>query len=110
MSGYCAICTKKGPIGWVNPHVPDDMKRHVWFCSIQHERMWKKMNTTELNHCEIAAIEKILPAIGQSMANRGTSEKRFVDMTKPEVCGLIADIVRNFRRQLDIENETDIPF
>lgn len=68
------------------------------------------MSESDLNKCEIAAISNSLPAIGQAMANRALAEKAFSQMSKDEVCALIADIVRAFRKQLDIENETDIPF
>lgn len=110
MSGYCAICTKRGPIGWSNLNVPEDLRTQHYFCSIAHERMWKTMSETQLNRCEIAAIENSLKTIGQCMANRGIVQKSFAEMDKAEICGVIADIVRTFRKQLDVENETDIPY
>lgn len=65
-----------------------------------------------LERFEINAIEGSLPAIGRAMVSRGLVDKPFDQLSKEEICCIIADIIRCFRESVDKEAEIarEIPF
>ena len=57
---------------------------------------------------ETKAIEASLPNLGKHVAETGLAAKSFNDMSREEILGLSAFIIREFREQWD--DLTDIPF
>jgi hypothetical protein len=52
---------------------------------------------------EIDAIQSMLPAMGEYVANSGIGPKSFNDMTKDEILGLFANTVKVFRAELEAQ-------
>ncbi len=59
---------------------------------------------------EIAAIEQMLPALGQKVADQGIGAKSFNDLTRDEVLAFSAATVRTFRESFAEIIGNDVPF
>lgn len=53
-----------------------------------------------LSHFEIEAFEKMLPAMGEHVAQSGIMEKPFKDCSRDEILGLFVTTVKTFRTEL----------
>lgn len=60
---------------------------------------------------EIEAVEKMLPAMGQYVAESGIGTKPFNECSREEILGLFASTVRTFRSELhSIFDREGVPF
>ncbi len=59
---------------------------------------------------EVQAIEKMLPAMGAYVADKGIMDKSFQDCTRDEILGLFAATVRAFRTELHALCDDEVPF
>lgn len=111
MPGSC-LCTRRGPIGRFNPNKARDEQATRWFCGSAHEGLFAVMPEEYLQKFEINAIIGALPEIGKALADRGLVDKPFSQLTKDEICAIVADVVRSYRNSLDREADLarEIPF
>lgn len=60
---------------------------------------------------EIEAVEKMLPAMGQYVAESGIATKAFNDCSRDEILGLFASTVRTFRKEFqEVIDREGIPY
>ncbi len=111
MPGRCILCGRRGPIGHFNPMLPvNERKAFVHFCHGGHERLWMT-ERNQLDHVDVKAIEGCLPELGRALHGMGVLDKPFSAMTKDEMCGTLAHMLRAWRDALDRLNEDgEIPF
>ena len=102
--GFCgdAWC---GGWGFSIPHQDIDLK----FCGRACLQAWEAK--VSFSHFEVEAIEKMLPVMGQYVAESGIGAKAFNDCSRDEILGLFASTVKTFRTEFQqvIERE-GVPF
>lgn len=60
---------------------------------------------------EIEAVEKMLPTMGQYVAESGIGTKSFNDCSRDEILGLFASTVRTFRKEFqEVIDREGIPY
>lgn len=116
MSHMCAICSKgSAPFGLFDPLDPIGQRRHTWFCSNAHQRLWLRLIKLEedilvtLNALECKAIEQALPSVGHHVATSQIGDRSINQLTKEEVLGLIANCVKSYQTKLYDLTEEDGP-
>jgi hypothetical protein len=78
------------------------------FCRLACFLAWeRRMNFTET---EVSAIEKMLPPMGQYVAQSGIAEKPFSQCSREEILALFANTIRMFREVFAEELGPDCPF
>ena len=103
----CAFCGNhwRGGLGVNRPALGIDVK----FCARACRNAWEA--NMSFSQMEIQAIEKMLPAMGAHVAEKGLGDKAFNDFSRDEILGLFATTVRTFRTELhQIIDEEGLPF
>lgn len=91
--------------GWgFNPPSGPDLK----FCGRACFQAWRAGMT--LSNREIEAIEAMLPAMGQYVAQTGIADKPFSACSRDEILALVANTVKIFRTTFQDVLGSDVPF
>lgn len=71
------------------------------FCGRACLKAWEAQ--VSFTQYEIQAVEAMLPTMGEYVAASGIGGKAFNDLSRDEVCGLLATTIKTFRAELDAQ-------
>ena len=117
--GMCPLCWRAGgPWGWMDTNEQVGRRKLVKFCSRDHRERWIEFRRrigamkaeVQLEKIEADAIEASLGEVGAYVVRAGIGDKTFNDLSRDDVLGLMAKIVRAYRASLEQGPEHEIPY